>query len=92
MLNFVDYYRLIISIFTSYTIGLRVSAVILALVTYFISSKRHFLGLATLETLIDYVLAYQITHIMAYSLKRAEHSTDIDWTSQIVIVFIIFPL
>jgi hypothetical protein len=50
--------------------------------------------LATLGTIIDTALAYLLFLIMKNSLKQAEQSTfnyQIDWKSQIFIVFVILP-
>jgi len=89
-----SYYRLMTSFFAYFSTGLAGLAAIFALMIWIIPSKRRFYGLATLQTVVDAALAYLLFFIMTNSLKQAERSTfnyEMNWTSQIFLVFIILP-
>lgn len=94
MLNIVTYYRFMASSYTYYTTLLKAFAVLWTIIMCVISSKRLFIGLIILGTLGDAILAYIITVLLINCLKRAEHSSislDMDWLSQVLIVFVMLP-
>jgi hypothetical protein len=87
-------FDLMASFFAYLTIGLEGLAIIFALMTFIISSKRRFFGMVTLGTLVDAVLAHLLSSIMTNPFKWSEQSPfnlQMNWTSQVGIIFILLP-
>jgi len=82
------------SFFAYFSTSLAGLAAIFGLMIWIIPSKRPFFGLGTFQTAVDATLTYLLFIIMTNSLKQAECSTfnyEMNWTSQIIIIFIMLP-
>ena len=86
--------NLIVSMLVILTVILQGLAIIFALMIFITSSKRRFLGMVTIGTVIDAILAYMLSSILVNTKRWTEYHgsySEMNWTSQVIIVFLMLP-